>query len=374
MANLASMLPSVPKSVRRLSEVYLSALEAISGQPNSLELPNRSSYVVVLIDGLGSDNIRSNQAYARNIAAKAATSKTLFCGFPSTTASSLASLATGRESGEHAFIGYRVFDRTANRTVNLLNDLAPEQDSRLYQPLKTVSEFAIEKGFRVQTIGKADYQFSGLTAATMPGAKYIVADSIADRFSVTAKELRTASTLIYLYIPELDQIGHRFGTNSSMWLEQLEEIDSELGKFLKQLPKSAGMVLTADHGMIDIPTTQQIYLDELEAFDDLVMLGGDPRVGFLYFQSGVDLKLKQSEIETKLSGLCQLVTFEELVDKGWFAQLSEAANRFRPDLVLLANSNRTIYHRKFAKPKSLEMIGQHGGMTKPEWEVPLLVW
>jgi hypothetical protein len=33
-----------------------------------------------------------------------------------------------------------------------------------------------------------------------------------------------------------------------------------------------------------------------------------------------------------------------------------------------------IYHRDFAKPKSLEMIGQHGGMTKSEWEVPLITF
>jgi hypothetical protein len=33
-----------------------------------------------------------------------------------------------------------------------------------------------------------------------------------------------------------------------------------------------------------------------------------------------------------------------------------------------------IYHRKFAKAKSLQMIGQHGGMTKAEWEVPLVIF
>jgi hypothetical protein len=33
-----------------------------------------------------------------------------------------------------------------------------------------------------------------------------------------------------------------------------------------------------------------------------------------------------------------------------------------------------VYHRGFAKQKSLEMIGQHGGMTKAEWEIPLLIF
>jgi hypothetical protein len=45
-----------------------------------------------------------------------------------------------------------------------------------------------------------------------------------------------------------------------------------------------------------------------------------------------------------------------------------------PDLVLLPKSDRVIYHRGFAKARSLLMIGQHGGMTQAEWEVPLIVF
>ena len=64
----------------------------------------------------------------------------------------------------------------------------------------------------------------------------------------------------------------------------------------------------------------------------------------------------------------------ELVDAGWYQPLSESAKAVAPDFVLLPKSDRVVYHREFAKVKSMSMIGQHGGMSKAEWEVPLLVF
>jgi hypothetical protein len=43
-----------------------------------------------------------------------------------------------------------------------------------------------------------------------------------------------------------------------------------------------------------------------------------------------------------------------------------------PDLFLIANGETALYHRDFAKPKSLKMIGQHGALSDDELLVPLL--
>jgi hypothetical protein len=107
---------------------------------------------------------------------------------------------------------------------------------------------------------------------------------------------------------------------------------------------------------------------------DLLMIGGDPRVGFAYFDSSVDMKLKRASVEAELGPLVDVASVQELVDAGWYLPFSAVAENFSPDLVLLPKADRVIYHRDFAKPKSLEMIGQHGGMSKAEWEVPLLIF
>ena len=372
MANLASMLPSAPKSFGRLSEAYLSAFLALRGD-NPLNLPVKQSYAVILIDGLGVQNIKDAAGHAPFLNQKLRTSKSLFSGFPSTTATSLASFATGVQNGTHGLLGYRVYDRRKSKPINFLNDLGAEFDPRTYQNLETISEQAKSQGFRVCTIGPKEYERSGFTLATMPASDYIAEDSIADRFRAASRQLQIPGSLIYLYIPELDQLAHRFGVASTNWLNQVEMVDSQLRSFASSLTKATGAVVTADHGVIDVDESRHIYLEEFESLSDLLAIGGDPRVAFLYFENGIDLGLKRKQIERELGTLCDVTTIDELVVSGWLAEQSEDSKALAPDLVLLPTANRVCYHRKFAKAKSLKMIGQHGGMSKAEWEIPLII-
>ena len=374
MANLASMLPSVPNSFGRLSEAYLSAFLALDGKSNPLSLPARQSYLVILVDGLGVANIKAAGGHAGFLNQKLNASKSLFSGFPTTTATSLASFATGKQSGEHAFIGYRVFDRATSKPINLLNDLGSEFPPQKYQDLQTISEQAVQAGKRVFTVGPGEYEGSGFTQATMPASKYLAAQSLQERFEIARAEISKPGSLVYLYIPELDQLAHRFGSQSQNWLNTIEDLDSVLSAFTKSLPKSAGVILTADHGVIDVAQTSHFYLEQFESMNDLAMIGGDPRVGFLYFDAGIDLVAKREALQADLGALVDVVTVQELVDAGWYQPLSEAAQKVAPDLVLLPKGDRVVYHREFAKVKSMSMIGQHGGMSKAEWEVPLLVF
>jgi hypothetical protein len=105
------MLPSVPKSLGRLSDVYLSAYLALSTSENPLKLAARKSYLVILVDGLGVANIKSAGGHASFLNQKLRSAKSLFSGFPATTTTSLTSMATGVSNGNHA-----VLDRANLRT------------------------------------------------------------------------------------------------------------------------------------------------------------------------------------------------------------------------------------------------------------------
>jgi hypothetical protein len=368
------MLPSVPKSLGRLSDAYLSAYLALSSSDNPLKLAQKKSYLLILVDGLGTANIKRAAGHAGFLNQKLMSAKSLFSGFPATTTSSLTSLATGVANGSHAVLGHRVYDRAKNQNINFLNDLGLELDPREYQNLETISEKAASNSVVVSTIGPSEYDKSGFTLATMPNATYIPAQSFQDRFEAAKKALSVAGSLTYLYFPELDQLAHRYGSHSTQWLNALEEFDAELVKFARLIPSTAGVILTADHGVIDVKPERHIYLDEYECFSDLEQIGGDPRVSYLYFQEGVDLATKFDEVAEAIGHFCDVVRIADLIAAGWLLKLSEQANRMAPDLVLLPRADRVAYHRGFAKARSLLMIGQHGGMTQAEWEVPLIVF
>jgi hypothetical protein len=40
--------------------------------------------------------------------------------------------------------------------------------------------------------------------------------------------------------------------------------------------------------------------------------------------------------------------------------------------LILAKKEVALYHREFAKKKSLEMIGHHGSITQQEMSIPLI--
>jgi predicted AlkP superfamily pyrophosphatase or phosphodiesterase len=368
------MLPSVPKSLGRLSDAYLSAYLALSSSDNPLKLAQKKSYLVILADGLGTANIKGAAGHAGFLNQKLMSAKSLFSGFPATTSSSLTSLATGAANGTHAVLGHRVYDRAKSRNINFLNDLGSELDPCEYQDLETISEQAAKNGVVISTIGPSEYDKSGFTMATMPNAEYIPAQSFQDRFAAAKKALSVPNSLTYLYFPELDQFAHRYGSDSKQWLNAIEELDAELVKFARSIPSTAGVILTADHGVIDVGPERHIYLDEYECFSDLEQIGGDPRVSFLYFQESTDLDIKLGEIAEAIGNICDVVTVADLVAAGWLLKLSEQAKRVAPDLVLLPKADRVAYHRGFAKARSLLMVGQHGGMTQAEWEVPLIVF
>jgi hypothetical protein len=180
--------------------------------------------------------------------------------------------------------------------------------------------------------------------------------------------------LTYLYVPELDQLAHRYGSKSLRWLNKLEDLDAELAKFARSLSSNDGVILTADHGVIDVPMDRHVYLDEYDCFEDLEQIGGDPRVGFLYYPEANSLAAKIEQINQAIGNVCDVVTVADLVEAKWLAELSPQAVLMAPDLVLLPKSDRVVYHRGFAKARSLLMIGQHGGMMQAEWEVPFIVF
>lgn len=351
--------------------MFISALGSITGKGNRLGLPKAKSACVVLVDGLGSANLRYRAGHAPFLAKQLSTDGSIMCGFPSTTVSSLTSFATGVRAGQHGLVGYQIFDREKSRSLNLLTGIATAEEAARWQKSKTVSEMANEDGIDCYFVGPAEYNGSGFTHATMRGSKYVAAKSLEDRVEAAKKILSEKSkALVYLYVPELDQRAHAFGFKSGEWVEKLEDLDSAMRHLSESLPSNCGMLLTADHGIVDVEHQNQVYLDELD-LPGLVSVGGDPRVLFLYFDS-VELSDALKALTSFLGKRAFVADKSEVVEAGWYGEVNVAALERMPDIFLIASGQTALYHRDFAKPKSLNMIGQHGSISEDELQVPLL--
>ncbi len=353
--------------------MFVSALGAITGVDNRLKLKRVKRACVILVDGLGTKNLEFRAGHAPHLINALKQGQSIHCGFPSTTATSISSFATGAAAGLHGMVGYQVFDRHSQKPLNLLTGLGGDQPARTWQSQSTVTEAAIEAGVPVFVVGPPEYEGSPFSEATMPSATYIGAKSFDERVSATQKLLRTNSTaLVYLYFPELDQRAHAFGSKSVEWLEKLEDLDAAVKQLTAELPKDAGVLLTADHGIIDVRHDRQIYLDEhRDLLPGLISVGGDPRVLFLYFES-VPTENQLEQLQTALGSRVIVAAKQRVIDAGWYGEITETNATRLPDVFLIANGEAALYHRDFAKTKSMQMIGQHGALSTEELTIPLL--
>jgi hypothetical protein len=362
------MLPAAPKDVGRLSDVLVSALSSVGGAfENRLILTKVNHSVVILVDGLGFENLRDSSGYARFL--NSHLEQSIRCEFPSTTATSLTGLATGTRSGKHGIIGYSVFDRDLGEQKNLLTGWSSAVEASEFKNQRALSESSGELAMYV--IGPEVYESSGFTELTMKGAKYLSAEKMSDRFAALERVFgSTKPSVTYLYIPELDQAAHKYGVSSNQWLFLLEELDLIVNRFISKLSGNVGVLLTADHGVIDVPQSEHVYLDEFDWYQSQVLnTTGDPRCNFVYLKDPAQLSAFIQDATESLGSMAYVCTREQLVQTGW---LTQGVSKMSPEAYLIWKDSKVAYDRRFSKPHYLKMIGQHGGISDRETRIPLI--
>lgn len=360
---MPKMLPALPQAFGNLKEVFLSAALSVQGKDNPQKLPKVANSLVIMVDGLGWFNVTKFAGHAPFLTKQMTKGAKGYSSFPSTTAASIVSLATGSSPSESGFFGYRLYDRTIGESVNMLTGLTPEQ-SVSYLKAEPITR-AMRSSCEFHVVTKPEYLGSGFSAVTFPECAEHGEVDIERRFSAALDLLNSgAGRVIYLYVPELDQTAHRSGSNSSEWIALLELVDREVKKVATLANKKSGIILTADHGIVDVPNEQQFYLDECEYLrGKLLDVGGDPRALFIYLQSGID----------SVECLDSLNAWLDPVGRAFAASdIFDFTSELMPDLVILAGRGRAGYHRDFAKAASMRMIGQHGGLTDEEISIPIL--
>lgn len=351
--------------------MFKSGLDSILGLPNPNGFAPKKKVCVVLVDGMGAEQVLARAGHASYLAAAIRLGQTGFSAFPATTSTNIGSFATGLSAGQHGLVGHQVLDRFHDVRLNLLTGWTSETDPLVWQPNATISELARAKGIQTNVIAASEYQNTGYTKATMREATFVAAESISDRFE-RAQEILSANqnSLSYLYIPELDKYGHRNGWQSAGWSALLEDVDAQVQKLVPKLPKDAAVIVTADHGMVDTAEEMHLVLDNY--FDSsLEWFGGDTRASYVYLNDQTAIDSTITRFEPLANSIIATKT-SELIGKGFFGEVSELARQRLPEIVLFAKGSHTLFHSEYSKKKSFEMIAHHGSVSAAEIRIPLI--
>ncbi|WP_314147930.1 alkaline phosphatase family protein [uncultured Leifsonia sp.] len=367
------MLPAAFTTRASLATVLPSSLAALSGSVNDLGLPRLDKVVVVVVDGLGAAALRARGGHARTLAPALSKATTIDSGFPTTTAAALTTLTTGTTPGEHGMVGYRVRD-AAGRLTNQLSGWDELMDPATWQRSQTVFERAAEAGIPSIAIGLPKYAGSGFTAAALRGAEFVGGRTPADRFAIAERWLAAPGPgLAYLYIAELDQLAHARGWESPEWTTALETIDALVAGLARRLGPRRAVLLTADHGIVDVPETGHVLYDGApELLDGVHEVAGEPRMLHLYTEDGaadaVASRWRDSEGDR-----AWVATRADAVEAGWFGPSVDPGVAPRIGDVLVGARKRIAYYDdRDPQRTGRTMIGQHGSLTPEETRVPLL--
>lgn len=375
---LPSDFPAAPRYGSRSVADVLSSAAAAIGVPdvsNTLGLPKAQRYVVVLVDGLGSQLLSEYSGYAPTLR-KAQALGDLDAAFPTTTSVSLSSLGTGLPPGQHGMLGYDVVDPAQDRVVNMLGQWNPQIDPEVWQPHRTVFNRA-EDTVDAVTVSKPRFENSELTRASLRGGRFKGAEGVFARTASALEELREGKrALVYFYWDELDKIGHSKGWRSEYWLEALEELDSAVKRLVQKLPANTRVILTADHGMVDVAPEHRFDASSVPGLLDGVRhTAGEPRAVQLHVEPGADPAEIATRWQEHFGDAVWVATRKDLASGGYFGGDPNPAVLERAGHVwVLGREPIAIYDVSRQGSKPLNMVGQHGSLTDAERLIPALLW
>lgn len=337
-----------------------------------LELPRVRRMVVVLVDGLGRNNLAERSGHAPFLRGLLAGSRTLRSTFPSTTATAMATFGTGLPPGRTAMLGYTVRVPTTGALGNLVSwTQLPEP--QVWQPAPTWFDRMCAAGIAVTSVGPQRFQGSGLTRAALHGGGYRPAESLAERVDGVLEVLR-APGLAYLYWGDVDKAGHHHGWGSLEWGDALATVDHELARLARALPSGTLLLVTADHGMVDVDRRARWDVatePELRAQVDLV--AGEPRAMQLHLEAGADPVQVADRWRQVLGNRAVVLTRDVAIEAGLLGPVDERVRPVVGDVLVAMGGRATVVDSRTQTPASLELVGVHGSLTDQEMSIPLLL-
>ncbi len=356
-ATIDTLLPSVAAAL------------GVDGFANTLGLPEAPRYVVCLVDGLGLDLLRDHAELAPFLSS-ATNIDDIVCGVPSTTATSLTSLGTGVRPGEHGIVGYTC---RVPETGARLNTLKWDQplDPAQWQPVTTVLQRMLEGGVATSSVNHAKFIDTGLTLCSQRGVPFHGVESTHERLDVVLDVIEAAPrSMTYAYESRLDFTGHAKGCGSQEWRDMLAVIDAQLAELRRELPEDCVLIVTADHGMIDLPAENRFDVDSEPALlQDVTLLAGEARFRHLYTRAGAADDVA-ARWRARFGDLVEVRTRDE--SEEWFGPLRPDVRGRIGDVLVAALGNFAVFSsEEFAI--EMKMTGFHGSITEAELRIPVLV-
>lgn len=333
-------------------------------------LPDRADrVVVVLLDAFGEVFL---ERFAEHPALRDAVVSPLASQFPSTTAAHVTTMHTGLPVGAHGIYEWNVYEPSLGRVITPLRfsfagDREPDTllaagvDPRDLVPAEPCLYERLAGGGVVSLV----YQPDAFSPSTFDTAVVRGADirPFRDLGAALADAVRSVRALergyAYVYFHAIDLVGHVCGPSSP---EFAEAVRSALDALSAARDDDVLVLLTADHGQVDVDPRRTIWLDDLHPpLRELALRpAGSARDVFLH--------VPEEDVEATVAALREHVEAHAVADLVADGAFGDAGPRLRERLgsvCVLPPPGRMAWLREYTDVAA-GFRGHHGGRTPEE--------
>lgn len=370
MTGSAAVLPDY--GAANLVGVVPGLMAAPSGRPEWLPPEARTAEQVVLLvlDGLGWRQLQDRLALAPNLAGLAGGPITSVA--PTTTATALTSLVTGSPPSVHGIVGYRVVvaGPTGPEVMNVLKWRTASGDARPFVDPLTFQAGLPFGGHPVPVVSKAVFAGTGFTDAHQRGARQVGWHESSGLAVDVQRLIEGGEGFVYAYYDGVDRVAHIYGFEEHYDAE-LAAADRVVGDLLGRLPADVVLVVTADHGQVEVG--HRVIELPPAVMEHVRMVSGEPRFRWLHTASGANGEIDQ------LAGICKdlyghqawVSTYDEVDAAGWLGGRLSPEFRARLGDVAILPFEPVAYLEPGEGTEHL-LACRHGSLTADEMYVPLV--
>ncbi len=345
------------------------------------EIRQYENIVLMIIDGLGQEYLAE---YGQETFFADHQRGMMTSVFPATTATAITTFMTGLAPQQHAITGWYMYLKELGATTAIL-PFVPRFGGSSFGKLGITPAKFLDTKLLFNEISADSYYVihddlvdSDYTRTIGGSVQLVGFQGLYDMLSGIQNIVKThrRRKYIYAYWGAFDSLCHRHGASSDEAQQHFRDLTKAISRFVDSLKSSSTIFLiTADHGFVDTSTEETIKVSEHPDFGDTLTLPlcGEPRVAYCYVHPG---KVEQFEsyVKNQFKDVCVMHRAEDLVAKNYFGLFEPHPRLIERigDYVLIMKDNYVI--RDFVLgEKEFYFTGYHGGMTRAEMLVPLVV-
>lgn len=322
---------------------------------------DNDSVVLLVVDGLGWELFNRFSVTCADLRALAGGPITT-CA-PATTSAALTSITTGLPPGQHGIVGYRTL--TAWGVLDVLGWSLPDGSQPAAGDIQPHVPFG---GRRPAVVTRTDFRNSGFTNAHLRGSRFFGYETPAVMVEQCRQLVLGGETFVYAYYDGLDKVAHAHGIDSDFCHAEAKAVSHLVGALLEVLPTSCTLLVTADHGHVQLDVDGKRELNEVAGL--CADYSGDARCRFLHALPGNQAQLLE-QAQRSYGHEAWIFSREQFIDEGWLGP--SVANHVIErvgDVIIAAHAPVTYPIPKVASERRLR--AHHGSFTADEMLVPLV--